>query len=103
MLFGRRVLSARELADRAHQKGLQESLQRSLVVEDLTEMENQFIIRVQAYYRNRDSFTSEEQEELERELNNVRQTLATARSVVEQLVRASNGHAYGENAIFAKK
>lgn len=103
MLFGRRVLSAKELADRAHQKGLQDSLQRSLVVEDLTEMESQFIVRVQAYYRNRDSFTPQEQEELERELSNVRQTLSTARAVIEQLVRASDGQAYGENAVFAKK
>ena len=94
MLFSKRVVSARELADRAHQKGLKDSLHRSLVVEDLTEMESQFIVRVQAYYRNRDSFTLEEQAELERELSNVRQTLATARSVIEQLVRASNGQAY---------
>lgn len=103
MLFGKRVLTAKELADRAHQKHLRATLQRSLVVEDLTEMESQFLVRVQAYYRNRDSFTPQEQAELERELSNVRDTLSSARSVIEQLVRASEGQAYGENAVFAKK
>lgn len=95
MLFGRKAATAKELEDQAEQRRLKESLQRSLVVEDLTELECQFVTRAQAYYRNRDSFSVEEQIELERELATVRQTLTTARSVVEQLVRASNGQAYG--------
>lgn len=103
MLFGRKTVTEQERENQAEQRRMREYLQRNLVVEDLTEMECQFITRVQAYYNNRDSFSVQEQEELERELTNVRQTLTSARAVVEQLVRASNGQAYGENAVFAKK
>lgn len=95
MLFGKRTTTAQELENQAEQRRLKDSLQRGLIVEDLTELECQFVTRAQAYYRNRDSFSIEEQIELERELATVRQTLTTARSVIEQLVRASNGQAYG--------
>lgn len=100
MLFGKRVVQEKDRADRDRQHLLKNYLHRNLIVEDMTELECQFIVRAQTYYKNKDNFTPEEQIELERELSQLKQSLSSTRALVEQLVRASEGKAYGENATF---
>lgn len=103
MLFGKRVVQEKDRADRDRQHLLASHLHRNLIVEDMTELESQFIVRAQTYYRNRDNFTPEEQIELERELAQLKKSLSYTRAFIEQLVRAGEGKAYGENATFIKQ
>lgn len=103
MLFGKRVVQEKDRADRDRQHLLKNYLHRNLIVEDMTELECQFIVRVQTYYKNRDNFTPEEQVALEKELSDLRKSLSSTRAFIEQLVKAGEGKAYGENATFIKQ
>ena len=87
--------SEKEKAHAELQKHYRNFLARENLTEDLENLETQHATKVQDFYSKTDWDSPEQRQAVQDELVEEQKNLATTRAIIEQLVRASEGKAYG--------